>query len=219
MASPKPRRTAPRARKPRVEEPTPAPTVAPAPSGGSGKKIVLGFLALALLSVLLWAVLHRADAGPKVPLPREGAACHLGESYLTVLNQYPRLKTHPFNNDEEFQIASLKDDDGLPEGVTGADLIFYKNTLFFISTQTESAALLNPDTLAQQFRRWVKPGSGTLQNMGGNATLREWNFRDDATEMILRELKYNDKAQYWQDLRDGANADGQKAFEKYRIDS
>jgi hypothetical protein len=191
-----------------------------APKTKSGRSIALVLVGTVLLVLLAWSVIHRSNEGPAIPLPRIAGTCQLGVSYLQLKSTFPSMQLRPFNNDPDFKIASLKEKDHLPENLTGLDLIFYKNTLFFVSQQWETpVASKDLDAWASQYRRWVKEGGGKLQSLRDNASLREWNFQDTSTEMILRELKYNNRTERWQDLRDGANAEAQKAFEKYRIDT
>jgi hypothetical protein len=204
--------------KPKTSPSTSEP--APASPKVSNRKILAVILGAAVLLFLVWIGIHRISEGPKTPLPRVAASCPLGASYLEMKSRFPKIVLRSYNNDPDFKIASLKTQDGLPENLTGLDLIFFRNTLFFVSQVWETP---NPqkdlDVWAHQYRRWLKEGDGKLQALGENATLREWNFRDPSTEMILRELKYNNRTEHWQDLRDGANVEGQKAFAKHRIDA
>jgi len=214
MVSPKTRKSI----KPKISSIPSAP--APTSPKVSSRKILADILGAAVLLFLVWIGIHRISEGPKIPLPRVAAACPLGASYLEMKSRFPKIELRSYNNDPDFKIASLKTQDGLPENLTGLDLIFFRNTLFFVSQVWETP---NPqkdlDVWAHQYRRWLKEGDGKLQALGENATLREWNFRDPSTEMILRELKYNNRTEHWQDLRDGANVEGQKAFAKHRIDA
>jgi hypothetical protein len=214
MASPKTRKTI-KSKSPRA---TSIPT--PVPSKTSSRKVVAAIIGSVLLLFLVWLGLHSFDEGPKTPLPRVAATCPLGASYEQIKALFPKIDLRSYNDDPDFKIASLKSKDKLPENLTGLDLIFFKGTLFFVSQVWETP---NPqkdlDVWAHQYRRWLRKGDGNLQSLGENATLREWNFHDPSTEMILRELKYNNRTEHWQDLRDGANIEGQKAFAKHRIDA
>jgi len=217
MASPKTRKPTERKTTRAVR---PNPTTPPPAKSGPGKKIAAALVAAALIGFFAWTILHHADEGPNIPLPRLAAACQLGASYDQVKKMLPKIDLRTYNNDPDFKIATLKPTDGLPDNLVGLDLIFFKQTLFFVSQQWEKTdPQKDPDAWSTQFRRWKKEGSGVLQSLGGNATLREWSFLDPSTEMIIRELKYNNKTEYWQDLRDAANAEGQRAFAKHRIDA
>lgn len=127
-----------------------------------------------------------------------------------------------FNNDPQFGITTLKTSDGL-KGSTTVDLIFYLPTqkLYFISSMWESGdgASVPVEDWAHQYRRWKKGNSGSAENLGNNVILKEWNFVDDQTEMVLRSLDYSGKVQKWQDLRDAANEAAQNAFAKYRLET
>jgi hypothetical protein len=127
-----------------------------------------------------------------------------------------------FNNDPQFGITTLKASNGL-KGSTTVDLIFYlpNHKLYFISSMWESTdgANIPIEDWAHQFRRWKKGNSGSAENLGNNVTLKEWNFVDDQTEMVLRSLDYSGKVQKWQDLRDASNEAAQSAFAKYRLEA
>ena len=124
----------------------------------------------------------------------------------------------PFNNDPLFGITTLNAQTGLSDA-SSMDLLFFKGRLYFISAMWEgdNAKKVTVDDWVHQFRRWIKPSAGT-ESLGNDVSLKEWHFKDDATEMTLRDLNYNGKLQRWQDLRDGSNAEAQAAFQKYRLD-
>jgi hypothetical protein len=189
------------------------------PKGMPGRKVWLGILGGVIVLYTAWIAVHRLNEGPKTPLPRQAAAVSFGQSFDQVKAIVPQAELHPYNNDPDFKIASLKKAEELPAGLTGLDLIFYQGSLFFISQQWEQPdGQKDLDAWAKTYRRWLKEGGGKLQSLGDGATLREWYFQDTGTEMILRELKFKDRTEHWQDIRDGANQEAQKAFAKYRID-
>jgi len=198
--------------------PPASPASTDSPKKGS-KTLPLLLLGAALLGLVLFVLLKKPDQGPEIPLPRVAAACQLGAPRVELEKALPKMKLRPYNNDPDFKIVSLKAQDGLTGDLTALDLIFFKDTLFFVSQQWSTTdPQKDMEALAHEYRRWAKAGSGQPQNLGEGATLREWRFQDASTEMLLRELTYNERVERWQDLRDGTNAEAVKAFEKYRID-
>lgn len=144
------------------------------------------------------------------------------KKHSKVRNNLDELKKtlRPFNNDPDFGIATIINLTGL-SGASSMDVLFYKNQLYFISTLWEedlAKQLPFPDWV-KQYRRWSLASNGSGENLGSDVLLKEWHFKDQQTEMTLRDLNYSGKLQRWQDLRDGANTAAQGAFAKYRLDS
>ncbi len=162
-------------------------------------------------------------AGPKIPLPRQAADLSLGMPLQDVLQKYPvpKSKIRPFNNDPEFSIIDLDDKKALGENVSGLELLFYKDQLYFVSTMWDSdkAAKIPLQEWVKQFRRWGHSANSNPESLGDKVLLKEWHFADKQTEMTLRDLNYPDHMQRWQDLRDASNQPAQAAFAKYRLDS
>ncbi len=206
--------------RPPVPKAEPKSTTGSVKSGqGKSGKLWPILLGLAILGLLGWGLLSKIAQGPKTPLPREAFGIKLGSSSKDAQQAIPKLVLRPYNNDPDFKIVSMKASEGIPTGLTSLDLIYYKDQLFFISQQWDGKSTgVNLDAMAHDFRRWSRKGAGNPQSLGEGASLREWYFSDGGAEMILRELKYNDQVQTWQDLRDASNPDAVAAFAKYRID-
>jgi len=129
-----------------------------------------------------------------------------------------RKTLRSFNNDPDFGITTLNNLTGL-SGASSMDLLFYKGQLYFISTLWEGdQAKQEPfENWVKEFRRWNRTSNGSGESLGSDVLLKEWHFKDAQTEMTMRDLNYSNHLQRWQDLRDGANAPAQAAFEKYRL--
>jgi len=191
------------------------------PEPARGNRSFLWPTVIVLLLILLagWGVATRIRQGPATPIPRENFAFRLGVTADELKTTFPKLDLRPYNNDKDFRIANLVASDSLPGGMETIDLVYYKNRLFFMTQQwLKNDPTRNPEKIAYQYRRWLKPGGGTPQTLGKDTILREWFFQDGPTEMIIRELKYGNQYQFWQDLRDASDPEAKAAFAKYRID-
>ncbi len=199
---------------------------APLPTPGQWKGKAIGFLFAVLILGAIWGtgVFKEFFAGPKIPLPRESAGLTLGMTLDEVAQKFPDIKKklRPFNNDPQFQIASLDSSEGVT-GATTLDLLFHipSGKLYFISAMWEGDnAKAEPiDQWAKQYRRWNKESTGNPESLGNDVLLKEWHFTDGPTEMVLRDLDYSNHLQRWQDLRDSSNDPAQQAFAKYRLDT
>jgi hypothetical protein len=179
----------------------------------------LTLLGLSLVSLLGWGMVVRIKRGPEIPLPRDGSALRLGLTADEAKNILGKLDMRSYNNDPDFGIVSLKKPKNLPGNPEALDLVFYKKKLFFLSQQWNVAdPTRDMLQMAYKFRRWVRPGGGQLQSLGTDTTLQEWYLRDQATEVILRELKYPGHIQQMMDVRDAADPEAVAAFAKHRID-
>jgi hypothetical protein len=195
------------------------------PPSPSWKGKAVGLLAVLVLLAAIWSTgaFKSFFAGPRTPLPRSAAGLTLGMPMAEVLQKYPGLKKElrPFNNDPKFQIATLTPALGLA-GASSMDLLFYIPTgkLYFLSAmwESETAKGIPLEQWAHQYRRWNQGGGGNPESLGNNVLLKEWDFKDSQTEMILRNLAYSDHLQRWQDLRDDTDEPAQDAFAKYRLD-
>jgi hypothetical protein len=186
------------------------------------KWFALGFILLLVVGVGVWStgIIQNAMAGPAIPLPRQTTEFTLGTDEDAILQKYPEIKksVRKFNNDPLFQIVTLTTKDGLT-GASSVDLLFYKKTLYFISTMWDgdNAKTVALKDWASEYRRWNKRGTDS-EPLGDQVLLKEWHFADPQTEMILRDLNYPDHIQRWQDIRDASNFEAQAAFAKYRLD-
>ena len=164
-------------------------------------------------------------AGPRIPLPRQASDFSLGMSKSEIVQRYPKIKKlfRSFNGDPLFDIATLDPKVGLAPGASRVDLLFFKDQLYFISATWENgpATALPVQKWVEDFKRWNprRSSPAEVQNMGDQASLKEWNFADGKTEMTLRDLSYADHIQRWQDIRDAANEPAQAAFAKYRLET
>ena len=153
-----------------------------------------------------------------------------GMSLDEILKKNPKLRKklpgmentlRPFNDDPNFGIATLLPQSGLT-GASTVDVLFYLPTrkLYFISAmwQGDDAKGIPLEDWAHQYRRWTQ-ASGGPEPLGGDVQLKEWHFNDGPTEMTLRDLKYSDHSQRWQDIRDASNDAAQTAFAKYRLET
>jgi hypothetical protein len=193
--------------------------------GRSARKAGIVVLAVAILTgfLLSTGVWKDLTAGPKKPLPRSNLSLGFGSDLRDVLAKFPGAKDRSFNNDPMFRILSLKDRNDLPENAAEAELIFFEGKLYFttVKWENESALAIPVEAWAREYRRWLRPQPTSnlpLQTTGGETLLQEWYFDDSKTEMVLRNLKFNDMTHRWVDLRDGSNAKAQAAFRQYRFD-
>jgi hypothetical protein len=186
------------------------------------KWFALGFIVLLVAGVGIWNtdIIQNALAGPAIPLPRQTSEFALGMDEDAIVQKHPEIKKsiRKFNNDPLFQIVTLTNKDGLA-GASSVDLLFYKKTLYFMSTMWDgdTAKTVALKDWATQYRRWNKRGTDS-EPLGDQVLLKEWHFADPQTEMILRDLNYPDHIQRWQDIRDASNSEAQAAFAKYRLD-
>ena len=147
-----------------------------------------------------------------------------------ILKKNPKLKKkaaemektlRSFNDDPNFGIATLLPQSGL-KGASSVDVVFYLPTrkLYFISAmwQGDDAKAIPLEDWAHQYRRWTKTSEGP-EPLGNDVQLKEWHFENGPTEMTLRDLKYSDHLQRWEDLRDASNDAAQSAFAKYRLET
>ncbi|HEY5039395.1 MAG TPA: hypothetical protein VIJ93_10015, partial [bacterium] len=145
-----------------------------------------------------------------------------GMTKADIIGKYPKIKKkfRSFNNDPQFQIVTLDRSAGLTDA-NSTDLLFFNDTLYFVSASWEGADAQNipVQDWVKQFRRWNHANTGAAENLGADVLLKEWHFNDGKTEMTLRDLNYSNHIQRWQDLRDAANDAAQAAFAKYRIDA
>lgn len=186
---------------------------------------VLGFIAFLVLLSLLWTtgLFQKWTLGPKIPLPRQVAGLSLGMNMQEVLQKYPSVKKllRPYNNDPLFNIATLPSPSG-PTGPSTLDLLFFKDQLYYVSAMWEGGNIgsVPLDEWSKQFRRWNRNKGSSIETLGSQATLKEWNFTEDGeTEMVLRDLSYSDQVKRWEDLRDASNEAAQAAFSKYRLET
>jgi len=197
-----------------------APSSLPVP--GRGK--ILAFLAFIIILTIVWSsgTFREWTAGPKTPLPRQAAGLSFGMTKADIIGKYPKIKKkfRSFNNDPQFQIVTLDRSAGLTDA-NSTDLLFFNDTLYFVSASWEGADAQNipVQDWVKQFRRWNHANTGAAENLGADVLLKEWHFNDGKTEMTLRDLNYSNHIQRWQDLRDAANDAAQAAFAKYRIDA
>ncbi len=215
----------PRPKPQRPTEVKAAPAVPPKDATPTWKvATALGLLGFCLLVLFLFSsgILRDLFAGPKVPLPRQVAQVSLGQTLDELQPHFTGLKKllRPYNNDPDFQIATLTSQNGLT-GATKADFIFFHNQLYFISAEWDGAT---PKTLpiedwAHQFRRWNKAGNTQNEKLNNQVNLKEWHFADGATEMTLMDLDYPGNIQMLQQLRDASNSPAQAAFAKYRLET
>ena len=186
------------------------------------KWVVLAGILMIVLFAGVWStgIIQNALAGPNIPLPRQVTEFSLGMAQDDLVQKYPKIKKsiRNFNNDPLFQIVTLTAKDGLADA-SSVDLLFYKKTLYFVSTMWDGDKAKSVDLAdqAKQFRRWNQRGSDS-EPLGDQVLLKEWHFNDKQTEMTLRDLNYPDHVQRWQDVRDAANSEAQAAFAKYRLD-
>ena len=214
------RRKQPPATKPSPTTHSPAPTATP-----KWKWTALVGIGLLIALSALWSmgVFRELTAGPKIPLPRQVLNLSLGMSMEDVAKLFPGLKKklRPYNGDAQFKIATVDNKDGVTEAST-IDLLFFlpNDKLYFVSTtwNGDAARLLPFSDWAHQYRRWSHTVHPDGENLGSDVLLTEYHFDDQATEMVLRDLKYTDHTQRWQDLRDASNPDAQAAFAKYRLE-
>jgi hypothetical protein len=210
---------APKSPKKQVSPP-PVDTASPAPKG---KWFALGILVLAVVFTALWSagVFKNINAGPKIPLPRQAADFTLGSSKEDFLQKFPKAKKkfRSFNNDKLFSIVTLDNSMGLNNPST-ADILFFKDRLYFVSAawEAEQAQTVPLESWVKQYRRWNRNTSQGTETLGPKVKLKEWHFKDDATEMILRDLDSPGHIQRWQELRDASDTEAQGAFAKYRLD-
>ena len=196
------------------------------PTPGQWKVKVIAFIFALILLAMIWStgILKKLNQGPNIPLPRETAGFSLGMSLDDFLRKYPtaKKKFRSFNNDPQFKIVTLDASAGVT-GATSTDLLFYlpNGKLYFVSATWEgdSAKALPVDEWAHQYRRWNKNNSGSSEPLGNDVTLKEWHFDDTHTEMVLRDLNYNNHLQRWEDIRDSSNDAAQAAFAKYRLEA
>ncbi len=211
---------------PASNEETQSPTASSLPTPGKWKGRVIGVIFALIILTALWSagVFKSFFAGPNIPLPRQVNDIALGNNMADVLQKYPlaKNKLRPFNNDPQFQIATL----GPSEGVTGPasmDLLFYlpNSKLYFMSSMWEADGAKNipVEKWAHQYRRWNKTSNSTPESLGNDVLLKEWHFNDGQTEMTLRDLNYTSHLQRWEDIRDASNEAAQDAFAKYRLDA
>jgi hypothetical protein len=181
-------------------------------------------LGICLLVLFLFTsgILRDLFAGPKIPLPRKVGQVSLGQTLEDLQPRYTNLKKllRPYNNDPQFQIASLTTQDGL-SGMSKADFIFFHNQLYFISAEWDGAdsKTLPVNEWAHQFRRWDKTRHSKDEKLKDNVTLNEWYFVDGSTEMTVMHLDYPGNNQTLQQLRDATNSPAQAAFAKYRLET
>jgi hypothetical protein len=186
------------------------------------KWIALGFIFLLVVGVGVWntGIVQNALAGPAIPLPRQSSEFALGMDEDAIIKNHPEIKKtiRKFNNDPLFQIVTLTTKDGLTDA-SSVDLLFYKKTLYFVSTMWDGDKAKNValKDWASEYRRWNKRGTDS-EPLGDQVLLKEWHFADPQTEMILRDLNYPEHIQRWQDIRDASNSEAQAAFAKYRLD-
>jgi hypothetical protein len=208
-----------------LSDPKPLPQTDPLADHASPKWkwFALGFILLLVTGVGVWntGIIQNALAGPAIPLPRQTSEFALGMDEDAIIQKYPQIKKsmRKFNNDPLFQIVTLTTKDGLA-GASSVDLLFYKKTLYFVSTMWDgdNAKTVALKDWASEYRRWNKRGTDS-EPLGDQVLLKEWHFSDSQTEMILRDLNYPDHIQRWQDIRDASNSEAQAAFAKYRLDS
>jgi hypothetical protein len=205
-------------------------TAVPPPASKRGltprKTLLVAAASLVAAGLLFFALKDRvtdAFAGPRVPLPRVNLGLQFGTGLKDVMARFPGSKDRAFNNDPLFRILTLKDRRDMPEGAAEAELIFFEGALYFVSAKWEdlAAAKVPVETLSQQFRRWrlKRPAPDvSLQGAGRDTVLGEWYFDDGATEMVLRDLRFNQTVNRWMDLRDASNEAAQRAFAPYRFD-
>jgi len=211
---------------PRKTKPSRKTAPAPAPAKGFPwkKTLLVGVGVLIVAGYLLsTGVVQDLTAGPKTPLPRTTLGLDFGADLKTVLARFPGSKDRPFNNDPHFRILTLKDRKDMPEGAAEAELIFFEDRLYFVSAKWEENATekVPVDAWSEEYRRWKRrqPNDAVaLQGAGQDTVLNEWYFDDGTTEMILRDLKFNQTVNRWKDLRDASNQAAQRAFAPYRFD-
>jgi hypothetical protein len=193
-------------------------------SSESWKWKVFGFILFMIIVSVVWStgIIQDMLAGPKVPLPREVADLSLGMPLDQVVQKFPSIKKkmRPYNNDPLFKIVDIDAAAGL-KGASSAEVIFFKDQLYFVSAMWESNDVNTVPVLdwVKEFRRWNLSKTPSTENLGSDAWLKEWNFTDHSTEMVLRDLNYPSHPQRWQDLRDASNGEAQSAFSKYRLEA
>ncbi len=184
----------------------------------------MGMLGVCLLVLFLFTsgILRDLFAGPKIPLPRQVGPVTLGQTLEELQPRFTSLKKllRPYNNDPQFQIATLSIQDGL-SGMSKADFIFFHNQLYFISAEWDGAEskALPVNEWAHQFRRWNQTHHPSDEKLKDGVTLNEWNFADGSTEMTVMHLDYPGNNQTLQQLRDATNSPAQAAFAKYRLET
>jgi len=184
---------------------------------------VLASISILVILSGVWStgIIQDALAGPKIPLPRQDAEFLLGMTKNEIMKKYPKLKKRlrKYNDDKVFRIAKLDSADGLT-GASSVELLFYQDQLYYVSAMWDRDSAKNIPLLewAKQYRRWGRNAKGVSESLGDQVYLKEWNFADAQTEMVLRDLNYPDHVQRWQDLRDTSNSEAQAAFAKYRLD-
>ncbi len=186
--------------------------------------LALGILGVCLLVMFLFSsgIMRDLFAGPKIPLPRQVAQITLGQTLEELQPRFTGLKKllRPYNNDPQFQIATLTPQDGLT-GLAKVDFIFFHNQLYFISAEWDGAdaKALPVEGWAHQFRRWSKVRHPQTEKLNDQVKLNEWYFADGSTEMTVMHLDYPGNNQTLQQLRDATNSPAQAAFAKYRLET